>query len=323
MTEDRGQNPVGGKEKAEGRCISLVTGYTREGQFGCAALAAIEDRILRTKGKGERGDTTVREQKLYSRLLPLPIAFVTPEELGQKLHRLDLALDKEGLRQLYQRVWAEFAADEALFASEEAQFIYEKDPFSIEEGGVSAGKELFAIAEQNSRETDRHDKRSQITNIQGIYSRITNEQTASSQMPKERRTYSRIAHNQKRRSQMETVPQDHSRIAYFRGIGHQIDNSPDSPGEAGGRRRPYAAVLLCCSKESLRQEIAGLLEHLGDRIQIPEDRGQRTEDRFQRTENRGQRAEGRIQRIEDGIQRTVSVIQWAVGSGQWADWRAV
>jgi acyl transferase domain-containing protein/3-hydroxymyristoyl/3-hydroxydecanoyl-(acyl carrier protein) dehydratase len=94
-------------ERADNHChwdlcgkkrVSLVTGYTHEGQFGCAALS--ECRNFKEAGK-----------KLTSRLVMLPIRFGLLDELKQKLQSLESQMAKEGFRNLYKRIWAEFTDD--------------------------------------------------------------------------------------------------------------------------------------------------------------------------------------------------------------------
>ena len=79
-----------------GKHVSVVTGYTREKQFGCVVLS----------DSTTTNDRTGR--KLTSRPVLVPLRFSTPEDLQQRLVELGSAAATSTFRKIYESTWADF-----------------------------------------------------------------------------------------------------------------------------------------------------------------------------------------------------------------------
>ena len=83
------------------KAMSLVTGYTLHGNFGCAVL----EQYQNNKSKGEK-------KLMPSRLIPLPIPFSSKETLLKNLDFMEGEISKKStLKSLHQLAWSNYQKD--------------------------------------------------------------------------------------------------------------------------------------------------------------------------------------------------------------------
>ncbi|MDR0489746.1 MAG: hypothetical protein LBH28_00670, partial [Oscillospiraceae bacterium] len=83
------------RHSGAGKPVSLITAYTREGQFGCVAMT-------------ECGLRAPREIKQVSRLVPIPIPYNSAEELERRLRAIETSSANKSLKRIYAEAWSEF-----------------------------------------------------------------------------------------------------------------------------------------------------------------------------------------------------------------------
>jgi|GEM_PF-2274987 len=97
-----GEKPVLNWKKSATKRASLVTGYAKEGYFGCALMRSCE------KGHGSR-------KHLRSGLIPIPIPFETKADLMTHIQLLENFINKkQGLKQLYTQAWDNYQQQKAM-----------------------------------------------------------------------------------------------------------------------------------------------------------------------------------------------------------------
>ena len=88
--------------------VSLVTGYTLHGNFGAALLSQHQSTL-----------ESVKDKRLSSRLIPLPLPFDSKESLLENLQGLEEATTKKStLKQLYHQFWENYENHRSLKATQ-------------------------------------------------------------------------------------------------------------------------------------------------------------------------------------------------------------